>query len=107
MANLSLLHENKRKGAVSEHLIANHEAREVFLLSDAGLLFTSKPLDREEKDSYMVTIVLGRKGIIRGKQAVQVKVRLMTNKSVIFQLSLHLKNSIILMMVFHFLGSCY
>ena len=55
----------------------------------------------------MVTIVLGRKGIIRGKQAVQVKVRRTTNKSVIFQLSLHLKNSIIVMMVFHFLGSCY
>ena len=75
MANLSLLHENKRPGALTEHLIANHEAREAFLLSDAGLLFTSKPLDREDRDSYMVTIVLGRKGIIRGKQAVQVKVR--------------------------------
>ena len=75
VANLSLLHENKRPGALTEHLIANHEAREAFLLSDAGLLFTSKPLDREDRDSYMVTIVLGRKGIIRGKQAVQVKVR--------------------------------
>ena len=31
-------------------------------------------LDREERDAYMVTIVLGRKGILRGKQAIQVKV---------------------------------
>lgn len=74
VANLSILHEHKRKGAVTEHLIANHEARDKFILSDSGLLFTNGALDREERDSYMVTIVLGRKGIIRGKQAVQVKV---------------------------------
>ena len=59
---------------MTEHLIANHEARDKFVLSETGLLLTSKPLDREERESYMVTIVLGRKGIIRGKQAVQVKV---------------------------------
>ena len=76
VANLSILiQEHKRKGAVSAHLIANNDARDKFVLSDAGLLLTAKPLDFEEKDSYMVTIVMGRKGILRGKQAIQVKVR--------------------------------
>lgn len=76
VANLSIfLHEHKRKGAVSAHLIANNEARDRFVLSDAGLLMTAKALDREERDTYMVTIMLGRKGILRGKQAIQVKVR--------------------------------
>ena len=45
-----------------------------FVLSEAGLLLTARPLDREERDSYMVTMVMGRKGILRGKQAIQVKV---------------------------------
>ena len=44
------------------------------MLSEAGLLLTARPLDREERDSYMVTMVMGRKGILRGKQAIQVKV---------------------------------
>lgn len=75
VANLSIfIHEHKRKGAVSAHLIANNEARDKFVLSDAGLLMTSQALDREERDTYMVTTVIGRKGILRGKQAIQVKV---------------------------------
>ena len=96
VANLSIfIHEHKRGGggSVSAHLIANDEARERcvlaekyfrrckkifvvfrFVLSEAGLLLTARPLDREERDSYMVTMVMGRKGILRGKQAIQVKV---------------------------------
>ena len=58
----------------AEHLIANHEARDKFILTDEGLLITAVPLDREETESYMITIVLGRKGVIRGGQALQVKV---------------------------------
>ena len=76
VANLSLLiQEHKRKGAVSAHLIASNEARDKFILTDSGLLMTTNGLDYEERDSYMVTIVMGRKGILRGKQAIQVKVR--------------------------------
>ena len=60
---------------MSAHLIANNEARDTFVLSDAGLLMTARPLDREDRDTYMVTIMMGRKGILRGKQAIQVKVR--------------------------------
>ena len=41
-------------------------------------------LGRERRDTYMVTIVLGRKGILRGKQAIQVKVRSDTS-----QLTMH------------------
>ena len=44
------------------------------MLTEAGLLVTSGPLDREEREVYMVTIVLGRKGLIRGRQPVQIKV---------------------------------
>ena len=69
---------------MSAHLIANNEAREKFVLSEAGLLMTARALDREERDTYMVTIVLGRKGILRGKQAIQVKVRSDTS-----QLTMH------------------
>ena len=77
--------EQESRGRVSAHLIANNEAREKFVLSEAGLLMTAKALDREERDTYMVTIVLGRKGILRGKQAIQVKVSSDTS-----QLSMHL-----------------
>lgn len=77
--------EQESRGRVSAHLIANNEAREKFVLSEAGLLMTAKALDREERDTYMVTIVLGRKGILRGKQAIQVKVSGDTS-----QLSMHL-----------------
>ena len=77
--------EGESRGRVSAHLIANNEAREKFVLSEAGLLMTAKALDREERDTYMVTIVLGRKGILRGKQAIQVKVSSDTS-----QLSMHL-----------------
>ena len=61
----------------TEHLITSEEARQRFLLTEAGLLYTSGPLDREERDSYMFTILLGRKGLprgFRGQQAIQVKV---------------------------------
>ena len=74
VANLSI-YVTEQESRVSAHLIANNEAREKFVLSEAGLLMTARALDREERDTYMVTIVLGRKGILRGKQAIQVKVR--------------------------------
>ena len=50
------------------------EARGKFVLTEAELLVTSGPLDREEREVYMVTIVLGRKGLIRGRKPVQIKV---------------------------------
>ena len=74
VANLTTLQLQNRGRAGADHLIANQDAREKFVLTDASLLVTSGPLDREERESYMVTIVLGRKGLIRGRQAVQVKV---------------------------------
>ena len=74
VANLTTLQLQNRGRGGADHLIANQDAREKFVLTDASLLVTSGPLDREERESYMVTIVLGRKGLIRGRQAVQVKV---------------------------------
>ena len=74
VANLTTLQLQNRGRVGADHLIANQDAREKFVLTDASLLVTSGPLDREERESYMVTIVLGRKGLIRGRQAVQVKV---------------------------------
>ena len=75
VANLTTLQLQNRGRGGADHLIANQDAREKFVLTDASLLVTSGPLDREERESYMVTIVLGRKGLIRGRQAVQVKVQ--------------------------------
>ena len=96
VANLTNLQLQSRGRGGADHLIANQDAREKFVLTDASLLVTSGTLDREERESYMVTIVLGRyftapsafphhhlsffcrKGLIRGRQAVQVKVKSMS-----------------------------
>ena len=93
---------------MSAHLIASNEARDKFILTDSGLLMTTNGLDYEEKDSYMVTIVMGRKGILRGKQAIQVKVsRQIQSTDAYFPIDNSAKNSIMLMMVSNFLGACY
>ena len=60
VANLTTLQLQNRGRVGADHLIANQDAREKFVLTDASLLVTSGPLDREERESYMVTIVLGR-----------------------------------------------
>ena len=57
-----------------QYSIPLQEARGKFVLTEAGLLVTSGPLHREEREVYMVTIVLGRKGLIRGRKLVQIKV---------------------------------
>ena len=75
VANLSYLLNDRKKNA--EHLITNEEGKEKFYLTETGLLYTSGPLDREERDSYMFTVLVGRKGLPRGfrsQQAIQVKV---------------------------------
>ena len=75
MGNLSHLMSERKRG--TEHLITSEEARERFVLTETGLLYTTGQLDREERDSYMFTILLGRKGLprgFRGQQAIQVKV---------------------------------
>jgi hypothetical protein len=76
VGNLSHLMSERKRG--TEHLITSEEAKQRFLLTEAGLLLTSGQLDREERDSYMFTILLGRKGLprgFRGQQAIQVKVK--------------------------------
>ena len=60
VANLTNLQLQSRGRGGADHLIANQDAREKFVLTDASLLVTSGTLDREERESYMVTIVLGR-----------------------------------------------
>ena len=74
VANLSDL-ISETKNAV--HMIANEEGKEKFYLTEEGLLYTKGPLDREERDSYMFTVLAGRRGLPRGfrsQQAFQVKV---------------------------------
>jgi hypothetical protein len=76
VGNLSQLMSERKRG--TEHLITSEEAKERFVLTEGGLLYTSGQLDREERDSYMFTILLGRKGLprgFRGQQAIQVKVK--------------------------------
>jgi hypothetical protein len=76
VGNLSQLMSERKRG--TEHLITSEEAKERFVLTEGGLLYTSGQLDREERDSYMFTILLGRKGLprgFRGQQAIQVKVQ--------------------------------
>ena len=61
----------------SEQLITSQEGKEKFSLTAGGLLYTSEPLDREERDTYLLTVLVGRRGLPRGfrsQQAIQVKV---------------------------------
>ena len=74
VANLSYLLEDKK---ATERLITNVDGKDEFLLTESGLLFTRGPLDREQREVYMFTILVGRRGLRRGggsQQAIQVKV---------------------------------
>ena len=82
LANLSnLLPDNKN----SEHLITGDAAKDKFHVSEGGLLYTSVALDREDKDSYMLTVLVGRRGLPRGfraQQPIQIKVISISNSRV-------------------------
>ena len=75
VANLSYLLSDRKKS--TERLITNDDGKDKFYLTDGGLLYTSGPLDRETRDTYMFTVLVGRRGLPRGfrsQQAIQVKV---------------------------------
>ena len=58
-----------------EYIIPNSEAKDKFTINDAGLLHTKVALDREEQDEYRVVIAMGRRGVIRGKEVLEVDVK--------------------------------
>ena len=74
LANLSHLLADPRN---TDYLITGEAAKDKFYVTEQGLLYSSQALDREEKASYMVGVVAGRRGRPRGfraQQPIQIKV---------------------------------
>ena len=63
---------------ISELVIANQDAREKFSLTRDGVLYSVVALDREKQEQHMLTIVVGRRGLLRGKHVIQLKVHFNT-----------------------------
>ena len=74
VANLTILAFQRKDPNFLEYVITNEEAKDKFSISDTGLLHTKVPLDRELKDSYDVVIAMGKRGVIRGKEVLRVRV---------------------------------
>ena len=73
VANLSYLLDDNN----TAHLIANGKDRDKFYITDGGVLYTNSPLDREVSDSYMLTVIIGKRGLpraFRSQSALQIKV---------------------------------
>ncbi len=75
VANLTILAFQRKDPNFLEYVITNEEAKDKFSISDTGLLHTKVPLDRELKDSYDVVIAMGKRGVIRGKEVLRVRVQ--------------------------------
>jgi hypothetical protein len=75
VANLTILAFQRKDPNFLEYVITNEEAKDKFSISDTGLLHTKIPLDRELKDSYDVVIAMGKRGVIRGKEVLRVRVQ--------------------------------
>jgi protocadherin Fat 4 len=76
VANLTLLEfQSRGETAFLEYIITSSDAKDKFTITDNGLLYTKIGLDREEQDEYEITIAMGRRGIIRGREVLQVRVR--------------------------------
>ena len=76
VANLTLL-EFQSRGDPSflEYLITNPEAKDKFTITDNGLLYTKVGLDRENTKEYDITISMSRRGAVRSKEVLKVKVQ--------------------------------
>ena len=76
VANLTLLEfQSRGDPKFKEYIITSEDAKDKFTITDNGLLYTKVGLDREEQDEYDVTIAMGRRGVIRGKEVLQVRVQ--------------------------------
>ena len=76
VANLTLLEfQSRGDPTFLEYVITSDDAKEKFTITDNGLLYTKIGLDREEQDEYEITIAMGRRGIIRSKEVLQVRVK--------------------------------
>ena len=76
VANLTLLEfQSRGDPKFVEYIITSDDAKDKFTITDNGLLYTKVGLDREEQDEYDITIAMGRRGVIRGKEVLQVRVK--------------------------------
>ena len=69
--------DKDKNGRVYYYIVSGNDGRWFSVDKTYGNIYTKQKLDREERDSYMFTILLGRKGLprgFRGQQAIQVKV---------------------------------
>ena len=78
VANLTLLEfQSRGDPTFFEYVITSEDSKEKFTITDNGLLYTKVGLDREVQDEYEITIAMARRGTIRSKEVLQVRVKVL------------------------------
>ena len=76
VANLTLLEfQSRGDPTFLEYVITSEDAKEKFTITDNGLLYTKIGLDRETQEEYDISIAMVRRGEIRSKEVLQVRVK--------------------------------
>ena len=76
VANLTLLEfQSRGDPTFLEYVITSEDAKDKFTITDNGLLYTKVGLDREDQEEYEISIAMVRRGAIRSKDVLQVRVK--------------------------------